>query len=225
MNTVIFDMDGLLIDSEPFWQAAEKKTFNTVGIELTDDMCLRTMGRRTDEVVAYWYNRYPWQGKDLKTVELEIVHNVKERIEHLGTAMDGVYETLELLKNHRVRMGLASSSPMELIETALQKLEIIDYFQVIHSAVEEEQGKPHPAVYLTAAGRLNARPGDCVVLEDSPAGVQAGKDAGMRVIAIPEPGQYGDERFKMADMKLRSLSEFNIRMIDADFRNGPSHGI
>lgn len=213
MIAAIFDMDGLLIDSEPFWQAAEKKAFRTVGIDLTTDMCLKTMGRRTDEVVAFWFRRFPWEGKSLKQVEFEIVGLVKEMIENKGSAMDGVYDTLKMLKDHQFRIALASSSSPELIQVVLHKLRIGEYFEVVHSAEKEKRGKPDPAVYLTTADKMHVNPSDCVVFEDSLAGVKAGKAAGMKVIAIPAPDQTMDNGFKLADIKLRSLTDFSLEMV------------
>ena len=206
MKAAIFDMDGLLIDSEPLWRVAEKQVFGLVGIRLTDRMCEETVGFRTDQLVAHWYERYPWQGKSLQTVEQELIVRVKELIEAHGTALPGVYETLEALKRHHFRLGLASSSPHVLIDSVVDKLGIRHYFEVICSALDEEHGKPNPAIYLTAARRLGAAPRECIVFEDSLAGIRAAKSAGMTVIAVPGAGQYEDGELREADMKLKSLS-------------------
>ncbi len=110
MQAAIFDMDGLLIDSEPLWRRAEKQVFSTVGIPLTETMCEETMGLRTDEVVQHWYQRFPWSGKNPETVEQELVVTVQHLIATQGEALAGVHETLTIFKEAEVPLGLASSS-------------------------------------------------------------------------------------------------------------------
>ncbi len=213
MNTAIFDMDGVLIDSEPLWRMAEQRVFKSVGIRLNDEMCMETMGCRTDEVVAYWYQKYPWNGKDPVDVEHEIVAEMERLVSEQGRALEGVYDILKILQEYRFKIGLASSSAIILINAVIEKLDIRQYFRVLHSAEDEESGKPNPAVYLTASRQLNAAPRDCVAFEDSIAGVRAAKSAGMKVIAIPAADQYDDIKFNEADIKLKSLKDFSIDMI------------
>lgn len=209
IKAVIFDMDGLLIDSEPFWQKAEIKIFKTVGINLTKEMCLQTVGLKINEVVLHWYNIQKWENKSLKKVELEIIKEVKQLILNQGKAMKGVSECLEYFKNKNLKIGLASSSYFELIEATLQKLQIKKYFEVIHSAEAEKFGKPAPDVYLTAAKKLKVEPKKCLVLEDSYNGILSGKNAGMKVVAVPEAENYDLEKFDLADLKIKSLLEFD----------------
>ena len=109
-----------------------------------------------------------------------------------------------------LRLGLASSSPPELIETITGKLGIGNYFSVMRSAVEEGRGKPDPAVYLSAADKLAVNPANCVAFEDSVPGVRSAKAAGMSVIAVPAEHPINEPGFNLADIKLRSLSDFSI---------------
>ena len=90
ISAVIFDMDGLLIDSEPFWQQAEKIVFKKVGIELTTEMCYETMGLRIDEVVMYWYEKKPWDHISLQEIQAEIIDRVIELIHENGKQKEGV---------------------------------------------------------------------------------------------------------------------------------------
>ena len=110
-------------------------------------------------------------------------------------------------------IGVASSSPPALIDTVIDKLGIRTYFQVLCSAMDEEFGKPHPAVYLTTAARLGVEPHECLVFEDSMTGVRAAKAAGMTTVAVPAAHQYEDGRFTEADLKLRSLNDFSWDMV------------
>ena len=185
MKAAIFDMDGLLIDSEPLWRQAEKSIFREVGISLRDQMCHETMGLRPDETVAYWYGKFPWTGASREHIEMRLVAAVQRLVSAHGQPLAGVYTTLKMLKNANLKLGLASSSPHILIETVVSKLEVRNYFGVMCSAVDELRGKPDPAVYLTAAEKLGVTPGDCIAFEDSVSGVRSAKSAGMTVVAIP----------------------------------------
>lgn len=213
MKVAIFDMDGLLIDSEPLWRQAERRVFRTVGVDLTDAMCHETQGLRSDEVVAYWYRRFPWTGKSRERVGAELIEAVIRLIVDAGEALPGVYDALSALRVSGLRLGLASSSPPRLIEAVVRKLGIEHCFAAMCSAVDHERGKPDPAVYLAAASRLEVAPAECVAFEDSVPGVRSAKAAGMRVVAVPAPSQYADPAFDIADWKLHSLADFSPALL------------
>jgi len=205
---VIFDMDGVLVDSEPLWQRAEVKVFEEVGLHLSHADTDRTIGLRIDDVVAYWFEKQPWTSKTPKEVQEAIVTEVVRLVRSEGVPMPGVLASLEACRNLNVSLGLATSSPFSLIDAVLEVVEAEKLFDVVCSAVNEEFGKPHPAVYLTAARRLEVPPQRCLVVEDSIFGSEAGKAAGMTVVAVPSPLQYDDPAFEIADYKIRSLDEF-----------------
>lgn len=209
IKAVIFDMDGVLIDSEPLWRKAEIKSFSTVGISLTDDMCSQTMGTRVDELVNYWYHKFPWNGTSKKQVEELVWENVINLVREEGEAKEGVIESLEFVKKQGVKIALASTSFMALINTVLDKLNIQDYFEVVHSAEFEDYGKPHPGVYLTTANKLGVQPLTCLAIEDSINGVIAAKAAKMKCIAIPEKELLDDKRLGIADIIIPSLFKIN----------------
>ena len=213
MEAVIFDMDGLLIDSEPFWQQGEINVFSKVGIDLTETMCLQTIGLRLDEAVKHWYQFKPWDSRSLQDIEQEILDEVSSLILQKGQAMEGVYEVLELFKVHDIKIGLASSSPSHLIEAVVKKLEIDGYFDTLVSAEHEKYGKPHPAVFLSAAEQLEVSPTNCLVFEDSFNGLIAAKAARMKAVVIPQQEEFDQQRFSIADIKLRSLREFDLGLL------------
>ncbi len=202
-------MDGLLIDSEPLWQEAEILIFKQVNIALTPELCLQTKGLRIDEVVDYWYQRYPWTNLSLLEVENLIVAKVIELIHLKGESLPGVKEAITFVQQKQVKIALASSSATIIIQAALQRLNLTDTFTQIYSAESELLGKPHPGVYLTTASKLNVLPQECLALEDSLNGVLAAKAAQMRCIAIPESLEYHNPKFAIADVILKSLEEFN----------------
>jgi sugar-phosphatase len=214
LKAAIFDMDGLLLDSEPLWKEAEVAVFKSVGVPLTEELCRETVGVRLDGVVRHWYRKYPWQHESLESVEGRVLAAVSRLIEERGTLMPGVCETIETLRAADYTLAVASSSPMQLMRTALEKLEIIDYFSVLHSAEFEEKGKPDPAVYRSAIAQLGVDPPDCVAFEDSVIGVRAAKGAGARVIAVPDPADISNPGFAAADRVLPSLKDFSLEELD-----------
>jgi sugar-phosphatase len=186
IEAAIFDMDGLLIDSEPFWRKAEIMVFGTVGISLTEDDCRETMGYRLNEVVDLWHSRKPWDTKSKEEVENEILLAVKEMIEKEGKPLKGVLETIEMIKDMGLKLAIASSSAMILIEATVKRLGIAEVFEVLHSAQFEKFGKPHPDVFIHTAHKMGVRTENCLVFEDSFHGMVAGLAAKMKVVAVPE---------------------------------------
>ncbi|NMG11475.1 hexitol phosphatase HxpB [Brasilonema sp. UFV-L1] len=206
---VIFDMDGLLIDSEPLWWRAELEVFKDLGVPLQESMCNQTMGLRTSEVVSYWYAQFPWTGTSQSTVAERLVSRVSELVVTVGQPMPGAIEVVQLCRQMHLPLALATSSPMSLIESVLNKLGLQDAFDAINSAQIEEYGKPHPAVYLTSAHRLGVHPTKCVAFEDSIRGIISAKAASMRCIAVPAAEEREDPRFAIADVKLDSLEQID----------------
>ncbi len=213
-KAAIFDMDGLLIDSEPLWQEAEIEVFADLGVPLTRAECMETKGRRVDDTVAHWYARRPWRGASQPQVAERLVERVVARIRDRGRPKAGATEALEFFRRKGLLRALATSSGRLVIRAVLETLGLEEEFAVVHSAVDEEFGKPHPAVYLTAASLLGVEPARCLALEDSIHGVLAAKAAGMRCIAVPdassEPAGGGARLVSSladADLVLRSLDE------------------
>jgi HAD superfamily hydrolase (TIGR01509 family) len=199
-RAILFDMDGVLLDSEPFWRMAEIEVFKTEGVVLTEEDCTETMGIRIDEVVAY---RVPHADQE-KMIQL-IMDRMVQLVTDEGVPLRGVHETIARLKELQVPCGLATSSNYRLLHATLKSLGLEKAFSIVHSAEDEEYGKPHPSVYMTAAKKLGYDPKHCLAIEDSVNGVISAKAAQMPVIAIPEEAVYDDPRFGLADVKVRSL--------------------
>lgn len=208
-KAAIFDMDGLLIDSEPYWKIAEKKVFGELGIQLNDELLRQVMGFRLSEVVKHWYAYQPWESPDFTRTEEDVLFTVQQLVLEHAEAMPGVHELLEKCKRSGLKIALASSSAMALIEAVVDKLSIRSYFEVLWSAEYEPYGKPHPGIFLTTAEKLGVAPTDCVVFEDSINGVIATKAAKMYSVAVPEEATFNDPRFAIADVKVRSLTELS----------------
>jgi len=206
-DAVIFDMDGVLIDSEPLWKIAMEEVFASVGCMLTRKDFQKTVGLRIDEVIEYWYNEVGWENHSPKDVEQKIVQRMVELIREHGEPLPGVVETIQHLEEIGLKIGLATSSYNILIDTVLDVLSIREAFHVTHSAENEEFGKPHPAVYLTVAKALNVDPTSCLVIEDSLNGIISGKAARMQVICIPEKTHHPEPKLMLADIQFDDMNQ------------------
>lgn len=215
IKAVVYDMDGVLIDSEPLWRKGEVEVFAKYGIALTEEMCFRCMGLRIDEVVAFWFKEFGVGMDRAPQAQNDILDKMVELITAEGQALPGVSSSLAFWQGKGMRLALASSSATRLIEAVLDRLGIRAYFEVIHSAEHEPFGKPHPAVYISAAQKLGVPPTECLAIEDSVNGVIAAKAARMTCIAIPEHAMRNDKRFAIADRQLLSLNDIDDRLYSA----------
>lgn len=214
IQAVIFDMDGLLLDSEDFWQQAEFEVFSSLGVPLKLADTKATVGLRCDYVVQHWYNRHPWTGPTLAEVADDIIARVIQLLTSQGTLLPGAREALALCRQLQLPVALATSSNHRMMLAALHHFGIAGYFQATCSAEFLPYAKPHPQVYLNAAAALGVPPEQCLALEDSVAGVIAAKAARMRCFAIPDAHQQQDPRYGIADRVLPSLMSLTAAMLD-----------
>ena len=210
ITTVLYDMDGLLLDTEPLWGECMRRIAQKHRIEITKEQFKETTGLRIYEVTEHWAHHYPWQGAHHKEVAEEILDDIIQTSKERGSVLKGVKQSLRILKEEGVKIGLASSSPSRMIDALVEHFEIKHYFDCITSADSVELGKPHPAVFLHCAANLNSNPRECLVLEDSVNGMIAGKAARMKVIVVPDELHWDDPRFALADGKIRSMEDFRL---------------
>jgi sugar-phosphatase len=207
-------MDGLLIDSEVLWHQAELEILgDRLGVPLGDGF-RTTKGMFVHEVTEHWYRLYPWTGPSPSEVAVSVVDRVVELILTKGSLKPGALRAIEMCAARGWPLAVASSSEYRLIEAALEHFDLRDRFAVIHSAEDEEYGKPHPSVFLTAASKLGASPKRCLVWEDAPAGVVAAKAASMACIAVPELGEGHAPAFGLADLVVSSLEDVDAASLD-----------
>ncbi|MGL5048190.1 MAG: hexitol phosphatase HxpB [Shewanella sp.] len=205
IQAVIFDMDGILIDSESLWQRVEYDMLSALGVPVTIETIQQNTGLRIDQCVDYWYHKAPWPYYDNATVSQTIVDKVANEILLSGEAMLGVHEAIEHCHALGLKIGLATSSPNTLINAVLTKLNLSEKFMAIASAEQLNYGKPHPEVYLNCAKALDVDPRYCLAIEDSFNGLIAARAANMQTVAIPAPEHRGDAKWIIAHHQVESL--------------------
>ncbi len=208
LNTVIFDMDGLLIDSEPLWNEAAIDVFKTFGATLTNDLCNTTTGLRTREFIVLWFNYFKIEHVDTKMAENLIFNSILKKVEERGVMMPGVHQIINFFHSKQFKIGIATSSPQSLIDLVVRLTGIEPYINATSSAEDLPYGKPHPQVYLDCAEKLNANPTECLCFEDSFNGMISAKAARMKCVVVPHGSVQKDERWGAADLKLSSLQNF-----------------
>ncbi|MBA7801703.1 hexitol phosphatase HxpB [Citrobacter freundii] len=207
----IFDMDGLLVDSEPLWDQAELDVIASLGVDITRRHELPdTLGLRIDMVVDLWFAQQPWSGPSRQEVTDRIITRAIALVEETKPLLPGVREAVALCKSQGLRVGLASASPLHMLEKVLTMFDLRDSFDALASAEKLPYSKPHPQVYLDCAAKLGVEPLSCVALEDSVNGMIASKAARMRAIVVPAHENQDDARFVLADVKLTSLADLTI---------------
>ena len=214
IDTVIFDMDGLLVDTEPLWIIGMQEVLQTVGVTITPELAAQTTGLRTEEVVNHWYSYFQWEKKSKEQVCEEIMSAVSQQVLSHGKIMEGVPAILDFFKERGLKIGLASSSPTRFIQLVLDHFGLAGYFDAIASAEREPYGKPHPAVYLSCAGQLKSVPLHCMAFEDSINGMIAAKAARMKVVAVLEVHNLQNSKYVLADLKLNKLAEFTAMHLE-----------
>jgi len=207
-EAVIFDMDGVIIDSEPLWKIAMEEVFSGLGSRLKKEDFQKTVGLRIDEVIHYWNIKEHWGIRDESEVEEAIIIKMEGLIADKPVALEGVIDTLNFLKLRNIPVGLATSSSSRLIKVVLDKLAIKHLFNFVHSAEMEQFGKPHPAVYLTVAKKLAVLPEKCLVIEDSLNGIISAKAAKMTAVCIPEKTHHIEPKLILADYQFESMTDF-----------------
>lgn len=208
LDTVIFDIDGLLIDSEPLWNEAAAELFQQYGVNMTEEQYKTTTGLRTKEFVQWWFQYFNIGNNELKRAEQKIVELVLQKIEQKGKIMPGVPYIFDFFQRKAFKIGLATSSPPALIDLVVQLSGIGKYLHATASAEDLAYGKPHPQVYLDCASSLGSHPTSCICFEDSFNGMIAAKAARMKCVIVPHSSQQKDPKWGAADLKLSSLQNF-----------------
>lgn len=205
-DAVVFDLDGVLLDSEQVWDEVREQLVRERGARWHEGAQREMMGMSSVEWSRYMHDELGVPDPP-ETISAEVVRRMEERYRTRLPLINGAREAVERLAA-RWPLGLASSSNREVIDLVLEVSGLAQFFHVTVSSEEVARGKPAPDVYLEADRRLEFPPERCVAIEDSENGIRSGKAAGMRVVAIPNPHfRPTEEAMALADVTLDSLAE------------------
>ena len=207
LQAVIFDMDGVLIESESLWRKAMIQGFEEFGIPLSEADCRKTMGLRIGEVIEIWVLYFGKPQSLVLQIETRIMSLLITLIENQGAFIPGIPELLRFCSEKKLKTGLATSSSNQLMHAILKKLNIETQFEVTLSAEHMAFGKPHPEVFIACAQQLGVQAQECLVIEDSFNGIIAAKAAQMKVVAVPDEAHIHHKGFAAADYQAQNMHE------------------
>ena len=215
VEAVVFDMDGVLVDTEHLWDEVREALTRDWGGRYTPEAQEAMMGMSSPEWSRYLHEVVGLR-EPAETINAEVVRRMLARYETELPIVPGAVEAVDRLAAAGLRLALASSSNRELIDAVLRALELTALFEVTVSSEEVARGKPAPDVYVEAARRLDLEPGRCAAVEDSASGIRAAKAAGMRVVAFPNRHYPpAAEVLALADDVLESLAELSADSLHA----------
>ena len=203
-KAVIFDLDGSLVDSMWVWARVDEAFMGKYNIIPPVDYHQSIEGMSYTETAQYFVDTFPTLGLTVDEIKDEWTNMTKDMYKNDVSLKEGAFEFLETMRRDGICLGIASSNSRELIDTVLRSLRITHYFSSIRTACEVNAGKPAPDVYLKVAEDIGVRPQNCLVFEDVPRGIEAGKKAGMTVCAVD------DEYSRHLDYEKKLLADYFI---------------
>lgn len=207
MKTVIFDMDGLMFDTERVFIKAWDYAGEKIGVGKAGYMVYKTLGANMSMSRQIWQDEFGdgYDENELRKYTREFVRDYYSN--NRVSVKKGLYELLDYLKENNYKLGLASSSPELEVRRHLIDADVLEYFKVIVCGDMVERSKPAPDIYLLACSRLEEKPGDCIVLEDSKNGLLSAYSAGCKPVMIPDLWEPDETTEKLLFAKLDSLLE------------------
>ncbi len=206
VKAVIFDMDGVIVDTEKYHEKAYQNTANKLGVKITQKEVMQFKGVTATEIFKYLFNKHRITESVVKyaLIKDEVYRSYLTNLKPLS----GVIDLINKLKKDKIKLAIASSGSKLNVEFILRKLKIKNKFNVIVNGEDVKKGKPDPELFLTAAKKLGIRPKECIVIEDAVSGVNAAKKAGMFCIAVT--GTFVKSKLKDADLVINRLSELKV---------------
>jgi beta-phosphoglucomutase family hydrolase len=208
LKAVIFDMDGVIIDSEPAHLRVCLELFKKLNIDLSEEEYGRFIGVSNTSMWTTLKQMYGLAQTIQELAEQQARANIDDFKNGDDKPMPGILELLSNLKKEGIKIGLASSSPLETINLILEKFEIKDYFDAVVSGENLKRGKPAPDIYLKAAEMLSVFPENCIAIEDSNHGVCAAKSAGMKCVGFQNTNS-GNQDLSDSDLKVDSIEKLH----------------
>jgi len=211
IRAILNDMDGMLVNSEQLYLEANKIYFKKLNLEFTRDMHQQGTGRKFDKWIPTLFPNIPLTGEEILAERNKVFFQLAEEKLEL---LPGAREYLEMV-SHNFTNALVTSSRRDYLDIVFRKTGIHTCFDLIIDASMVKEGKPDPECYLLAAQMLDVDPNQCLVFEDAPSGVLAGKAARMKVVNIPSLYVIGDSDLKQADFHFDSFKEISLEWIQS----------
>lgn len=207
-KAVIFDLDGTLVDSMWMWKSIDIEYLGRYGIDFPEDLQASIEGKSFSETAVYFKKRFKLKDS-LEQIKSDWNNMAWDKYLNEVPVKEGVRELLGYLKNNGIPAGIATSNSRELVDLIIKRHRLGGYFSAIRTSCEVPKGKPSPDIYLRVAQDLNAEPTRCLVFEDVPQGVMAGRNAGMKVCAVYDKFSEGDTGIKqqLADYYIDSFTD------------------
>lgn len=220
LKAVIFDMDGVIIDSESIHREVEKKIFNSLGVNISDEEHDTYVGMTSMGMWREIKSRHNL--KESSSVEELTKMSVENYIKFIQgnksiEPIEGVVELIDDLHKNNIKLAIASSAVRKSIETVVCMFRLEKYFNIRISGEDIKRGKPEPDIFLMAAERLGVQPEDCIVVEDSKNGVHAAKKAGMKCIGFRNQSS-GDQDLSSADMIIKKFHDINCKRLSSMYK-------
>ena len=212
IDTVIFDMDGVIIDSEPLHMEAEQEIFKALGIAISKEKHGTFVGTSSKNMWERIIREHSLTIPIDKLLEQNKLSYRKRLAVAVDTAVPGVTELIRALHASGFKLAVASSSVPEDIETVLAMFSVRSYFTAVVSGSNVQYSKPHPEIFLMTAKLLESDPAKCLVIEDSENGVRAAKSAGMKCIGFQNVNS-GNQNLTLADQVVNSINEISVDLI------------
>ena len=206
----VFDMDGLMFDTENLTYKLQRDILAEAGLEFSLDDYKKTIGKRLADLPVLFYDLFG-ESYDFDRFRLECRNAYIKYTEEYGIPVkDGLFELLDKLKEKDIKIALATSTTRRSAERTLKIAGVFDYFDELVCAEDVKNGKPDPEPFLKAAEKLSLEPSECMALEDSVNGIKSAYLAGMKTVMVPDLIEPDDEIKAMCDLVLGSLNELKI---------------
>ena len=209
MKAVIFDRDGVILDSESINMSSAVKAFKELGIKIKDEEKELIIGRHPDDYGKFFLKKYEFSYEEFRKIQSKTYYALFES----APLFKKTVSLIKKLYKQKITLALTTSSAMKSTLQVLKKANLENTFDVVITSEYYKKRKPDPEPYLVTANKLNLSPSECVVIEDSPVGVESAKSAGMKCIAIPNEFTKKQD-FSKADIIVESADKINITLLD-----------
>ncbi|MGN0335008.1 MAG: HAD family hydrolase [Lachnospiraceae bacterium] len=219
IEAVIFDIDGTMVNSMMLWSEIDVEYFDRIGIPMPATLQKDIEGMSFTDTAVYFKKTFHLENKTVEDIKNDWIEMAHEKYLYEIRTKPGITEYIDFLKAHGIKIGVATSNDKTLAVAALEAHGLYEKVDVLRTACEVPKGKPAPDIYLKVAEDLGVSPQNCLVFEDIPNGIRAGKSAGMTVIAVEDDFsmKYYDEKIALSDGYVKDFHEVFMGNIEVNY--------